>query len=105
MYTEPLNLILLFCETLNVVISICDWTPNSEFFGFHKSPAKPKDPLNVSPPDINPQKCLHTSISPRIIRDFTVLVLNLQRSSNVVWDSTPYLYIDTGLQELSILQY
>ena len=49
-YIEPLYLRLSLCEvyTLNVVISLSDWTPNGKFFGIHKSPVNPKEPPNIS---------------------------------------------------------
>ena len=34
---------------LNFVISHSDWMPNGKFFGIHKSPVNPNDPLNISP--------------------------------------------------------
>ena len=37
-----------FC-VLNFVISHSDWMPNGTFFGIHKSPVNPNDPLNISP--------------------------------------------------------
>ena len=64
---------------LNVVNGLYHWTPNGEFFGIHKSSAKPKDlpnishPTNTSRPNIRPPKMLTNLHKPRAyIRRFTV---------------------------------
>ena len=63
-------------NALNFVISLSDWTLNGKYFGMRKSPVRPKDPPNISPPpNTSPAKMLTNLYKPRAYnRDFTVFL-------------------------------
>ena len=49
--------------SLNVVISLSDWTPDGEFFGIHKSSVSSKGLLKINPSHISLQIIAHPNTS------------------------------------------